>query len=379
MPERRGVLDTWWRSLLVLVGAALAGLGVWAVFVTDQEAGTATLIAGGLVLIVVGAMGSLLKVKFGDLEFLFAESGAGNDEAAQDALRLYLSQSNPDDAHYLEALLRALHEAAAAVGTQVRSISGIPGVNAVVAGSRIGVDVRPGTAFKVDRVQTIHKSLLDPTLPVFDALLTIVRADDGDDAVRSLRSMRFSRPHVVVGWREGASIEVLERAITEIRDMVADESDSASTSVRSSTRPRDDDGIERSSNEDLGDIALAVAEEVVRSSLDLDASDYEIAAQVVRLVAHGLADEVVKAEEHPIRDADEKRLRVDRAEVEYLNTLADQLDANSAEAASNDLNVLAEAAGRETRRRELWRWSRGTSQEQQQEIERPHGRGHDEV
>jgi hypothetical protein len=194
--------------------------GVWAVFSTDQEAGTATLVAGGLTLIIVAAVGGMHSLKWGSLEAVFSEASGGNDETALDALQILFAASNPSAASYIESVQRALQQAVANLGGAIRAVDGVPGVNAIVSGSRIGVDIRPATAFSISRVHSTYRSLLDPVLPLVDGLLTVVRADDGDQAVASLTALKMDMPHVVVAWREGASVERLEQALAKIREAI---------------------------------------------------------------------------------------------------------------------------------------------------------------
>ncbi|WP_263166739.1 hypothetical protein [Streptomyces sp. SCSIO ZS0520] len=73
-PVRLGVLKRWERPAAGVAGGVLAGAGVAAVFVSRNQAGSATLVViGGLFLLMAVSGRTIESVRFGDWEFTMAE------------------------------------------------------------------------------------------------------------------------------------------------------------------------------------------------------------------------------------------------------------------------------------------------------------------
>jgi hypothetical protein len=226
------------RALVAVAGIILIGIGVYATFQAEQDAASATTVGGGIVLLLIAAVGGLLKLKFGDLEAVFAESGEGDDELAGDLLKLLFKQGNPDAEQYRQQAIAAVQQAATAMGTKAKPVAGVTGLDAVVEGSLIGVDVRAGPSFVLDRVYATYAVLLDPQLPVVDGLVTVVRADPDNRSVRALGTLTASLggPIEAVAWRPGDSHEPIRQALDRILTQVRDRSRAAATGTSAPSR-----------------------------------------------------------------------------------------------------------------------------------------------
>jgi hypothetical protein len=206
------------RALAGSVGAALIGLGVWGVFHAKQDAATAALVTAGVVLFLVALIGGLERLKLGELEAVFAaQSGRGDDELTLDLARRVLDEADPDAARYRRAAMAAVLEAAKDLGLPATPVQSIEGINALVAGSVIGVDIRTGTHFDLSRVARTYRVLLDRQIPVLDAVVTVVRCSPNSTAIRSLHSLQLPGPLLPVAWRSGDSVKPIMTALINAR------------------------------------------------------------------------------------------------------------------------------------------------------------------
>lgn len=102
-PVRLGRLDKWERPAAGVAGSALAGAGVVAVFISQNQAGSATLVViGGLFLLMALSGRTIESVRIGDWEFTMSElrrqaaeqARSGLTEQAQATLNI-LKKINP--------------------------------------------------------------------------------------------------------------------------------------------------------------------------------------------------------------------------------------------------------------------------------------------
>src|SRR4051794_18601295 len=136
------------RVFAGLLGLALLALGTWGVFHGKLDAATTALIVAGTVVTLVALIGKLERLKWGEVEAVFASpAAAGDDELLRHVAQKVIDDANPESAQYRRQALSAVVEAAEELGMPVRVIQGIAGVDAVVGGSVIGVDIRSGTGF----------------------------------------------------------------------------------------------------------------------------------------------------------------------------------------------------------------------------------------
>jgi hypothetical protein len=206
------------RCLAGVVGLALAGLGVWGAFEAKNDAAIAAVVTAGAVLILVSVIGGLERLKFGDMEAVFASSVGGDDELTQHLARKALAQADPDAAHYRAEALAVVLESAQELGLLARPVEGIAGIDALVFGSRIGVDIRTGTHFDLARVAETYNVSLDPRMPLVDAAVMVVRCAPESRAMRSLGSLQLPGSFQAVPWRPGDSSERIKAALDKARE-----------------------------------------------------------------------------------------------------------------------------------------------------------------
>lgn len=139
----------------------------------------------------------------GDIEAEFATNAARGDDEAADrwarrTLEGFLDQTAPDAVRYRREATACVLSAAKALGLAARPTQTVAGLNVLVAGSVIGVDIRTGTHFELLSVTERYTSLLDIRLALVDAILTIVRWAPDSTAIHELRSLQLpGRNHAV--------------------------------------------------------------------------------------------------------------------------------------------------------------------------------------
>jgi hypothetical protein len=205
------------RIFAGLLGVALLALGTWGAFHGKLDAATTALIVAGTVVTLVAVIGKLERLKWGDVEAVFASpAAAGDDELQRQVARKVFNDANPESARYRRLALRAVVEAAEELHMPVRIIDGVAGIDAVVAGSVIGVDIRAGIGFDPRLVSKTYEVLLDRRIPVLDGIVTVVRCSTPSEATSELGKLALGGPVVPVAWQPGDSIEPIQAALKRV-------------------------------------------------------------------------------------------------------------------------------------------------------------------
>lgn len=180
-PARLGRLEKWERPAAGIAGSGLVGAGVAAVFVSQNQAGSATLLAiGGLFLLMALSGRTIESVRIGDWEFTMSElrrqaaeqARSGLTEQAQATLSI-LKKLNPaadrdPEVHAVEIsvfenrILDAV-EAAREEGEQVERHpnAGLGEPLAVLAAQPDGIRIGVFAAYALDESGHIEAAALD--------------------------------------------------------------------------------------------------------------------------------------------------------------------------------------------------------------------------
>ena len=211
------------RFIVVLIGLALVGLGVFTTITYHSNSGAAALVGGGVLAVLVGVSGgAAVVVRSAEQETRVASAGkaqlVGDAEGAFDRFVQLLRGYAPQAIEYHEAANTALYEAAGREGQKLQPIFGYFLGPIAMSGSLIVVDIRAGTGFSIARMQTTYQALMvGPTAP-FNAALVIVNGGPDEPIVRAVNelSTALDRPVVAVSWRLGDSSDAIGEAIVRI-------------------------------------------------------------------------------------------------------------------------------------------------------------------
>jgi len=223
------------RVPLGAISLALVALGTFAVFESDNEVGTATLLVSGLFIGTVAMFGRLpTKVKFGDAEIILEEvvraANEGGEEASEALLRVALERTQAarksgdrrlSATEYEYAVLQALTTEG---DTETRvSLEQVPGEGVVDAiftrnNRSVAVEMRAGTEFRVrDLVPRFMVAKGSDVLDV-DAFVIVVQADRGDPAITARRSelSSFDLKIWLVTWRPTEPVSGLRHLLDQL-------------------------------------------------------------------------------------------------------------------------------------------------------------------
>src|SRR5258705_12163927 len=211
------------RFTVVLVGLALAGLGVLTTMQFRSTAGAAALVGAGVLVGLAGLSGGGIVVRSGDGEERFASAGKaqqeGDAEGASDRFVQLIRGHAPQAIAYHEGANAALYEAAGREGQKLQPVFGYFLGPIAMSESHIIVDVRAGTGFSIARMQATYQALLVGPTAAFRAALVIVNAAPDESILSSVRqlSTALDRPVSAVAWRLGDPTDGLSDAIVALR------------------------------------------------------------------------------------------------------------------------------------------------------------------
>lgn len=230
-------LQPWERSLAGLLGTAAAGAGTVAVFVTENQVGTASLFVLAIALLLMGVQGTPIT-RFG-----LGEKGSVEyaDAVAQDLVQASQEAPTPDVAQaYLDAAVRvspavALSATTKAVAyetlvmraledvagpTEVQRLSRDDGVDFVVrtsATGRVSVIVKyfehsAGAAQASQLRRVVERRTATPLLIVANSIPSRVR-----DEVQNFNQEPDHAPVVAVQWNGPSDNPSLQSALQRLR------------------------------------------------------------------------------------------------------------------------------------------------------------------
>lgn len=158
-------LEMWARVISMILGAGAAAAGAWAVFVSDNQAGTAVLLAVAIVLLLLGLQGTALR-SFGGGDYrielerrrwraqravdLAADQPPEVEAAIVDAVNMIepsVIAGRPPAARYEQSVRAAVERAGASIDTTHRDGPG-----------DLGVDIRAGLASGIVNIQAKYRS-----------------------------------------------------------------------------------------------------------------------------------------------------------------------------------------------------------------------------
>src|SRR6185437_6589640 len=211
------------RFIVVLIGLALVGLGVFTTITYHSNSGAAALVAGGVLAVLVGVSGgAAVVVRSAEQETRVASAGkaqlVGDAEGAFDRFVQLLRGYAPQAIEYHEAANTALYEAAGREGQKLQPIFGYFLGPIAMSGSLIVVDIRAGTGFSIARMQTTYQALLVGSTAPFNAALVIVNGGPDEPILRAVNelSTALDRPVVAVSWRLGDNSDAIAETIVRI-------------------------------------------------------------------------------------------------------------------------------------------------------------------
>ncbi|WP_432835132.1 tetratricopeptide repeat protein [Dactylosporangium sp. CA-092794] len=211
------------RSLVVLVGLALVGLGVLTTVQFRSTAGAAALVGAGVLVGLAGLTGGVIVFRSGDREERLASAGRaqqdGDAEGAYDRFVQLIRGHAPQAIAYHEGANAALYEAAGREGQKLQPVFGYFLGPIAMSEAHIIVDIRAGTGFSIARLQATLQALLVGPTAAFQAALVIVNASPDDSILSSVRqlSTALDRPVTAVAWRIGDHSDAISDAIVSLR------------------------------------------------------------------------------------------------------------------------------------------------------------------
>jgi tetratricopeptide (TPR) repeat protein len=211
------------RFIVVLIGLALVGLGVFTTITYHSNSGAAALVAGGVLAVLVGVSGgAAVVVRSAEQETRVASAGkaqlVGDAEGAYDRFVQLLRGYAPQAIEYHEAANTALYEAAGREGQKLQPVFGYFLGPIAMSRSLIVVDIRAGTGFSLARMQTTYQALLVGATAPFNAALVIVNGGPDEPILRAVNelSTALDRPVLAVSWRIGDNSDGIAQAIVRI-------------------------------------------------------------------------------------------------------------------------------------------------------------------
>src|SRR5690349_2282783 len=212
------------RFIVVLIGLALVGLGVFTSITYHSNSGAAALVGGGVLAVLVGVSGgAAVVVRSAEQETRVASAGkaqlVGDAEGAFDRFVQLLRGYAPQAVEYHEAANTALYEAAGREGQKLQPVFGYFLGPIAMSGSLIVVDIRAGTGFSIARMQTTYQALLVGATAPFNAALVIINGGPDEPILRAVNelSTALDRPVIAVSWRTGDNSDAIGQAIVRIK------------------------------------------------------------------------------------------------------------------------------------------------------------------
>lgn len=222
---------TIWSAVLAISGLVLCAAGGVSVFLEENGLGSAALMAAGAVLLVAAAiLPRIARISYRGASVDLLQEAArrrseGDDEGADELERVVVEASSREITTaagvpaYAAAVLGALRTVTGDGDIALPVHPGAALVDAIFdwAGCRIGVDIRAGTRFSLERVAYTYQQALANEVLGLRALLMVVNLPRRDLTVgliqeRLLAALGQQARMRVIGWQIGDPTTELEAA-----------------------------------------------------------------------------------------------------------------------------------------------------------------------